>query len=108
MTRQSPYVIDLSEADRAVLKRRVRAYTASHAEVVRAKIVLLAAVGESNVRIAERVDVHVQQAVLHQAVASNPRCSVRSVTGPRSPPVTQFIAAASPPIRGDRVLPKIA
>jgi len=27
--------------------------------VVRAKIVLLAAVGESNVRIAERVDVHV-------------------------------------------------
>jgi transposase len=59
MTRRSPYVIALSAADRAVLEERVRAYTASFATVVRAKIVLLAADGEPNTRIAERLDVHV-------------------------------------------------
>lgn len=59
MTRRSPYVIVLSAADRAVLEERVRAYTASFATVVRAKIVLLAADGEPNTRIAERLDVHI-------------------------------------------------
>jgi transposase len=49
----------LSEADRAVLEARARAYTASFAEVTRAKIVLLAADGEENTAIAERLDVHV-------------------------------------------------
>jgi transposase len=52
-------VIVLSEADRAVLEERARAYTASYAEVIRAKIVLLAADGEQNTAIAERLDVHV-------------------------------------------------
>lgn len=59
MTRRSPYVIMLSSADRAVLEERSRAYTASFAAVVRAKIVLMAADGDQNVRIAERLDVHV-------------------------------------------------
>jgi transposase len=59
MTRQSSFVIELSEADRAVLEDRARAYTAPYAEVVRAKIVLLAASGEPNTAIAERLDVHV-------------------------------------------------
>jgi transposase len=59
MSRRSPYVIELSAGDRAVLEERARAYTASFAVVVRAKIVLLAAEGVSNVRIAERLDVHV-------------------------------------------------
>jgi transposase len=59
VSRRSPYVIELSESDRVVLDRRVRAYTASHAEVVRAKIVLLAAAGAANVEIARRLDVHV-------------------------------------------------
>jgi transposase len=59
MSRRSPYVITLSAADRAVLEERIRAYTASFATVIRAKIVLLAADGESNVRIAQRLDVHV-------------------------------------------------
>jgi transposase len=59
MTRRSPFAIVLSDADRAVLEERVRAYTAPFATVVRAKIVLLAAEGESNTKIAERVDVHV-------------------------------------------------
>ncbi len=59
MTRQSPFVITLSDGDRAVLEERARAYTVSFATVVRAKIVLLAADGVPNTRIAERLDVHV-------------------------------------------------
>lgn len=59
MTRQCPYLITLSGSDRAVLEARSRAYTAPFAVVVRAKIVLMAADGESNMGIAERLDVHV-------------------------------------------------
>jgi transposase len=59
MSRRSPFVVELSQADRAVLEERSRAYTAPFAEVVRAKIVLLAAAGEENTAIAERLDVHV-------------------------------------------------
>ena len=40
MSRCSPFVIVLSDADRRVLEGRARAYTLPHAEVVRAKIVL--------------------------------------------------------------------
>ena len=60
MTRRSPYVIELSAADRAVLEQRARAYTAPHHQVMRAKIVLLAADGLENTVIADRLDVGVQ------------------------------------------------
>jgi transposase len=59
MSRRSPFVVELSEADRAVLEQRSRAYTAPFASVVRAKIVLLAAEDLPNTVIAERLDVHV-------------------------------------------------
>jgi transposase len=59
MTRRSPYVITLSAADRAVLEKRSRSYAARHADVVRAKIVLLCADGHRNTAIASRLDVHV-------------------------------------------------
>ncbi len=59
MSRSSPFVIALSDADRAELQRRARCYSAPHAEVVRAKIVLLAADGLENTVIAARLDVHV-------------------------------------------------
>jgi transposase len=59
MTRRSPYVIMLPDSDRVVLEERARTYTAPFAQVVRAEIVLLAAEGEPNTRIAERLDVHV-------------------------------------------------
>jgi transposase len=52
-------VVVLSDADRRVLEERARAYRAPHAEVVRARMVLLAARGERNVAIARRLDVHV-------------------------------------------------
>jgi transposase len=59
MSRSSPFVVTLSGTDRAELQRRARCYTAPHAEVVRAKIVLLAAGGLENTVIAERLGVHV-------------------------------------------------
>jgi transposase len=49
----------LSAADRAVLEQRARTYTGPFAEVVRAKIVLLAAQGFANVSIAARLDLDV-------------------------------------------------
>jgi len=58
MSRSSPFMITLSGTDRAELQRRARCYTAPHAEVIRAKIVLLAADGLENTVIAERLDVH--------------------------------------------------
>ena len=59
MARRSPYVITLSDADRAELGKRARSYTLAHAEVVRAKIVLLAADGLENTVISGRLDLHV-------------------------------------------------
>jgi transposase len=59
VSRRSPFLITLSDPDRQVLEERARAYSAPHAEVVRAKIVLLAAQGERNAAIAARLDVHV-------------------------------------------------
>ncbi len=53
MSRRSPFVINLSATDRATLEQRARGYSAaSHAQVVRAKIVLAAAEGLQNKIIA--------------------------------------------------------
>jgi winged helix-turn helix protein len=60
VTRRSPFVIELSAEDRAVLEQRARAYTAPHHVVLRAKIVLLAADGWENTAIAARLDAPVQ------------------------------------------------
>jgi transposase len=59
MACHSPYVITLSDADRAELGRRARCYTLPYATVVRAKIVLAAADGQENTVIARRLGVHV-------------------------------------------------
>jgi transposase len=57
--RRSPYVVALSDVDRVVLEERARAYVEPFREVVRAKIVLLAAAGMANVRIAARLGLDV-------------------------------------------------
>jgi Homeodomain-like domain len=59
VSRPSPYVITLSDADRAELEARSRAYTAPRHQVLRARMVLLAADGMAHVAIAERLDVSV-------------------------------------------------
>jgi hypothetical protein len=56
LPRNSPYVIDLTPAERVVLEARARKYTSPYREVIRAKIVLLAAQGLSNDVIAARLD----------------------------------------------------
>ena len=56
MPRVSPYVIELTRPEREELRARARQYTAPYRDVVRAKIVLLAADGLSNDVIASRLD----------------------------------------------------
>lgn len=56
MPRESPFVIHLSREERKVLEDRSRHYTLPYRDVVRAKIVLLAADGLENKEIGERLD----------------------------------------------------
>lgn len=56
MPRESPYHIRLSRNERQILEARSRQYTLSYRDVIRAKIVLLAAQGLENTVIGERLD----------------------------------------------------
>ena len=56
MPTQSPCRIELTDEQRAILDERARAHTAPYWEVVRARIVLLAAEGTSNKGIGARLD----------------------------------------------------
>jgi len=57
MPRKSPYPIELTPEEREILEARARKYTLPYREVIRAKIVLLAAEGLENTRIVERLDI---------------------------------------------------
>jgi transposase len=52
----SPYVVDLTETEHEALSTRARRYTSPYRDVIRAKIVLLAAQGLANDVIAARLD----------------------------------------------------
>jgi transposase len=56
MPRRSPFVVELTQQERQELESRVRKYTSPYRDVIRAKIVLLAAQGLSNDLIAARLD----------------------------------------------------
>ena len=56
MPQRSPFVIVLSPEERRALERQAARYTSPHWEVVRARIVLLAADGWGNDEIASRLD----------------------------------------------------
>jgi transposase len=56
VTRKSPYVLELSSQQRRELETRARKYTLPYRDVMRAKIVLLAAQGLDNDDIAARLD----------------------------------------------------
>ena len=56
MTRKSPYVLDLTAEQRHELEARARRYTSPYRDVVRARIVLMAAQGLDNDEIAARLD----------------------------------------------------
>src|SRR5246127_2779517 len=56
MPRKSPFSIVLSKEERFILENHVRQYTSPYRDVIRAKIVLLAAEGLSNDVISSRLD----------------------------------------------------
>src|SRR5437870_11717118 len=56
MPRMSPYLVQLTEAEREALTALARRYTSPYRDVIRAKIVLLAAEGLPNDIIAARLD----------------------------------------------------
>jgi transposase len=56
VTRKSPYLLDLTPEQRRELEARARRYTSSYRDVIRAKIVLMAASGLDNEEIASRLD----------------------------------------------------
>lgn len=60
MPRSSPYIIKLAAPEREQLQRRAARYTASYREVVRARIVLMAAQGMENKEIALRLSLPVR------------------------------------------------
>jgi transposase len=54
--RHSPFRIDLTREERRELETRIRKYTSPYRDVIRAKLVLLAAEGLPNDVIAARLD----------------------------------------------------
>ena len=56
MRRKSPFGIELSASEISELRRRANKYTLPYFEVVRAKMILMAATGMSNDEIALRLD----------------------------------------------------
>jgi hypothetical protein len=56
LPRRSPFIISLSAPERRELEARARRYTSPYRDVVRAKIVLLAAGGLGNDEIGARLD----------------------------------------------------
>ncbi|CAN5712195.1 hypothetical protein BH24ACT5_BH24ACT5_16390 [soil metagenome] len=56
MPRKSPYVLSLTTEQQRELEARARRYTLPYRDVVRAKIVLMAAAGLDNDEIADRLD----------------------------------------------------
>ena len=56
MPRHSPFRITLTRAEQRELEARTRKYTSPYRDVIRAKLVLLAALGLSNDIIAARLD----------------------------------------------------
>ena len=56
MPRESPFIITLTAEERRILEQTVRKYTSSYIDVIRAKIILYAAEGLSNLEIGERLE----------------------------------------------------
>jgi hypothetical protein len=57
LPRQSPYVIALTPSEREALEKAARSYTSPYCDVIRAKIILLAAENVPNDVIAFRLDI---------------------------------------------------
>ena len=60
MPKESPFQINLGRDEQSQLQKMVRTYTSSYCDVIRAKVVLLAAQGMQNKDIAQRLDTSAQ------------------------------------------------
>lgn len=58
MPRKSPFVVELTNGERRELQRRAHQYTLPYRDVIRARIVLMAADGLDNDEIAARIGTH--------------------------------------------------
>ena len=58
MPRKSPFLIELSAIEAAELNRMAVRYTSPYFEVIRARMILMAAQGIDNDEIAARLDTH--------------------------------------------------
>jgi transposase len=93
MPRTSPYRIELTDDERARLEVLARSYSSPHRDVVRAKVVLLAAGGLSNEGIAVRLDIP------HQIVSKwRKRFYKQRLAGLRDRPRTGRPPAFSPEV----------
>jgi len=94
MPRHSPFTVVLTKEERQELKSRVRKYTSPYRDVIRAKIVLMAAQGLSNDTIASRLDTprqvvsKVAQTVLLGRFAGPRRATSGRATSPLFPPAS--------------------
>jgi transposase-like protein len=57
MPRSSPFCVQLSDEEQRELEQRARKYTSPYRDVIRAKIILMAATGLRNDLIASRLDI---------------------------------------------------
>jgi hypothetical protein len=71
MPRKSPFRIDLSVDEATELRRRAVKYTLPYFEVVRAKMILMAADGMDNDEIAARLDT--RREVVSEAIGPRPQ-----------------------------------
>ena len=71
MPKKSPFDIVLTGAEKEILEAKVRQYTSSYIDVVRAKIVLYAAEGLENKDIAARLDTSARSCVSGVSASSN-------------------------------------
>ena len=56
MPRRSPFEVKLSQEERKTLELRARSYTSPYFAVIRAQMILLAAAGQRNDEIAQRLN----------------------------------------------------
>lgn len=56
MPRNSPYLVELTDEEEWLLREMARKYTSPYCDVVRAKVILLAAEGLANKEIGLRLD----------------------------------------------------
>jgi transposase len=108
MSRHSPFIIALDGSDRRELERRVRSHRRAHRDVLRARIVLLAAAGLQNAQVAEQLGIAPNTALKWRkrffeegldGLADRPRSGRPKVFSPRVVAAVKAVACELPATR---------